>query len=109
MGCACSSYWSEPRSYDEVVDRCAVASRIGASLVKIGENSDEWLAVHECTVCRRLWSEERPFSEQHGGGPACYYPVPGSDPDAWLSSGEPIAHVLRARPVPGPLPLAPSI
>ena len=97
MACACTAYSSAPRSYEEVVERCEAASRIEKSLVQVGENSKEWLAVHECQECGKLWAEERPFSEQHGGGSPCYYPLPTSDPDAWLADAEPIAHVLRAR------------
>ena len=97
MVCACSAFSSTPLSYEEVVDRCNAAARIEKSLVQVGSNPDEWLAVHECKQCRQLWAEERPFSEQHGGGSPCYYPLTGTDPDTWLSDAEPIAQILRAR------------
>ena len=97
MACACSAYSSTPRSYQDVVDRCDAAPQIEKSLVQIGWNPDEWLGVHECKHCRQLWAEERPFSEHHGGGSPCYYPLPGTDPNEWLSDAEPISHLLRAQ------------
>jgi hypothetical protein len=74
--CVCEAFSELPQSYEAMRGRCAQASRINATLDSIEVDSENWIEVLQCRQCRRYWVAERPFSESHGGGPACYYSVP---------------------------------
>ena len=74
--CACEVFLEPLQSYEAVLERCERADRIQSTLDSLEVDSESWIEVLQCRQCQRYWVAERPFSEHHGGGPACYYVVP---------------------------------
>ena len=97
MPCVCEKYEAPLRSYEDVLSRCNAADEIGMFLASVQLDPAQWLGLYKCRHCGTLWAEERPFSEQHGGGPPCYYAMSSQDAEAWLETGERVAALLRAR------------
>jgi hypothetical protein len=74
--CACPRFREPVRSYSDLLERCARADEISAPLEVLEADDEGWRKLLRCVHRRSLWLAEFPFSERHGGGPACYSPLP---------------------------------
>lgn len=95
--CNCATFEGPPQSYQELERRCASAGEIQKTLQKIKHHNQTWMSVWRCSVCLRYWGGEYPYSERHGGGPLCLYPIVCDDPIAWLDGATPFCDELVRR------------
>ena len=96
MRCDCDHFLAPLRTLRDVERRCAGdVAGLRSSLDRIDRDASAWRALYRCRVCALLWTEEYPFSERQGGGPACLYHVATDEPHAWLATTEPLTYPIR--------------
>ena len=86
--CVCEKYLLPLKTFDDVQRRCADSAEILPLLQLMADDARKWLSVYRCRVCGTLWAEEYPFSEMHGGGPACLYVIEAKNPEVWLATAD---------------------
>lgn len=87
--CICSQNLVAIETIDDINRRCEITTKILRSCALIRRS--DWDQLMLCRECGQFWIVSRPYSELHGGGPACAYAV-GSDE---LPSGDPFRDILR--------------
>lgn len=96
MSCDCKKYSSPLTTFGDVIARCEHSLEIEATLEVASTDADGWASVMRCRECGALWACEYPFSEIHGGGPACLYRISTVDPDRWLAQDSGLTMRLRS-------------
>jgi hypothetical protein len=95
MNCRCKSYSSIPTTIEEIKERCASAGRILPTLILLASNPSKWMSVYRCRICGSTWVSEYPFSELHGGGALCLYPIETQAPEEWLQTASSLTVSIR--------------
>ena len=95
MSCNCANYTNALTTFSDVRERCEHSADIAATLDVVITDATLWASVMRCHVCESIWAREYPFSEMHGGGPACFYHITTTDFAGWLASGSGLTTRLR--------------
>ena len=95
--CVCYQFATPIASFADIEARCGASCELAPFLVELAVDPRSWMSVHKCRECGSLWAREYPFSEQHGGGPPCYYAIRTDDPNTWLSENAGITYGIRER------------
>jgi hypothetical protein len=95
MNCQCKSYSSIPTTMEAINERCANAGQILPTLILLASNQNKWMSVYRCKICGSTWVSEYPFSEMHGGGAPCLYPVDTQAPEEWLQTASSLMISIR--------------
>ena len=94
--CVCEVFKSPFRSFEDLVARCELSQSSAAKeLVELRVIPQSWLTIRQCKTCGSLFAEEFPFSESHGGGPACIYAIETTSVDEWIRLYEPLTPQIR--------------
>jgi hypothetical protein len=75
MKCCCSQHVEPLITWDDVTRRIAAANQLGRSLRQLYFSHLSSAAVWRCEVCGQHWGDVRPYAEQHGWGPSCFFPI----------------------------------
>jgi hypothetical protein len=87
---------SVPATWDEVKERMRHGEAIRPLLEKVASDGAKWMTVYRSKANPSdLWAVEFPYSEAHGGGPLCFYPIEAEDAKTWLAQAEPFTDKLR--------------
>ena len=95
MSCKCTNYSEPLATFSDVKQRCEHYEDLRATLDTVVDDLRAWRSVLRCRVCGALWAQEYPFSEMHGGGPACFYRITTADPAQWLVTAPDLTMQLR--------------